>query len=130
MLRPGYNNISTNEIPSGPRGSPLGVAMTEFIKVANISDLPVGRSVVVNVGGRTIALFNVSGEFFALDNICMHRGGPLGEGFIDQKNLTVQCPWHGWLYSLATGASPTDSMARVETFEVKVEGEEVKIALD
>ena len=104
--------------------------MSEFIKVAKISDIPVGRSAVIEMEGRTIALFNVNGEFFALDNTCMHRGGPLGEGFVDQNNLTVQCPWHGWVYSLATGASPMDSMAKVEKFDVKVEGEEVMIALD
>jgi nitrite reductase/ring-hydroxylating ferredoxin subunit len=104
--------------------------LSEFIKVAKTSDLPAGQAVVIEVGGRTIALFNVKGEFFALDNTCMHRGGPLGEGFVDQINLTVQCPWHGWIYSLATGASPIDSMAKVERFEVKVEGEEVMIALD
>jgi nitrite reductase (NADH) small subunit len=104
--------------------------MSEFIKVANTSDLPAGQAVVVDVSGRTIALFNVNGEFYALDNTCMHRGGPLAEGFVDQTNLTVQCPWHGWTYSLASGASPIDSMARVEKFEVRVEGEDVKIALD
>ena len=104
--------------------------MSDFIKVANTSDIPVGRAVVVEVSGHTIALFNVNGEFFALDNTCMHRGGPLGEGFVDQNNLTVQCPWHGWIYSLATGASLFDSMAKVEKFDVKVEGEEVMIALD
>jgi 3-phenylpropionate/trans-cinnamate dioxygenase ferredoxin component len=104
--------------------------MSEFIKVANTSDLPPGRAIVVEVGGRTIALFSVSGGIYALDNTCMHRGGPLGEGFVDRANLTVQCPWHGWIYSLQTGASPIDSMARVETFDVKVEGEEVMIALD
>jgi len=102
----------------------------EFIKVANTADLPAGQAVIVEVAGRTIALFNVNGAYYALDNTCMHRGGPLGEGFVDPKNLTVQCPWHGWIYSLASGASPVDSMARVEKFEVMVEGEDVKIALD
>lgn len=104
--------------------------MSEFIKVANTSDLLAGQAAVVELGGRTIALFNVNGEFFALDNICAHRGGPLGEGFVDKNNLTVQCPWHGWIYSLSTGASPIDSMARVEAFEVRVEGNEVRISLD
>lgn len=85
---------------------------------------------VVEIDGRTIALFNVDGQFYALDNTCMHRGGPLGEGFVDRNNLTVQCPWHGWIYSLATGASPIDSMAKVEKFEVKVEEGEVKLSLD
>lgn len=104
--------------------------MPEFIRVANIAEIPVGQSVVVEIQGRTIALFNVDGQFYALDNTCMHRGGPLGEGFVDARNLTVQCPWHGWVYSLATGSSLIDSMARVEKFDVIVEGDEVKVSLD
>ena len=104
--------------------------MSEFIKVANISDVPVGQAVIVEVSGRSIALFNVNGQFYALDNVCPHRGGPLGEGFVDRNNMTVQCPWHGWIYSLATGASPIDSMARVEKFDVIVEGDEVRVSLE
>jgi 3-phenylpropionate/trans-cinnamate dioxygenase ferredoxin component len=104
--------------------------MSEFIKVATTADLPAGRAVVVEISGRTIAVFNVNGALYALDNTCMHRGGPLSEGFVDQNNLTVQCPWHGWIYSLASGASPIDSMARVEKFDVIVEGDDVKVALD
>jgi len=104
--------------------------MSEFMKIANASDLPAGQAMVVEVAGRSIAVFNVSGQLYALDNICSHRGGPLGEGFVDQRNLTVQCPWHGWVYSLANGASPLNSMARVEAFEVRFEGEEIKLALE
>lgn len=104
--------------------------MSEFVRVASASDLPAGQAMVVDVSGRLIALFNVDGQFYALDNTCVHRGGPLGEGFVDRNNLTVQCPWHGWIYSLATGASPIDSMAKVEKFEVKVEEGEVKVSLD
>ena len=104
--------------------------MSEFITIANVSDLLAGQSMVIEVAGRSIAVFNVSGQFYALDNTCMHRGGPLGEGFVDRNNLTVQCPWHGWTYSLTNGASPLNSMAKVETFEVKIEGEEIKLSLD
>jgi nitrite reductase/ring-hydroxylating ferredoxin subunit len=104
--------------------------MSEFIKIANASDLPAGQAMVVEIEGRSIAVFNVSGQFYALDNICAHRGGPLGEGFVDQNSLTVQCPWHGWTYSLASGVSPLNSMAKVECFEVKIEGEEIKLALE
>lgn len=104
--------------------------MSEFVKVVNTSDLPPGRAIVVEIDGRSIALFNANGHFYALDNICAHRGGPLGEGFVDQNNLTVQCPWHGWVYGLASGTSPMNSLARVESFEVRVEGDEVKIALE
>jgi nitrite reductase/ring-hydroxylating ferredoxin subunit len=104
--------------------------MSEFMKIANTSDLPAGQAMVVEIAGRSIAVFNVSGQLYALDNICAHRGGPLGEGFIDQNNLTVQCPWHGWVYSLASGASPLNSMAKVEKFEVRFEGEEIKLSLE
>jgi len=106
------------------------VAMSEFVKVLNISDLPPGQTRVIEIGDRSIALFNAGGRFYALDNICAHRGGPLGEGFVDQNNLTVQCPWHGWVYGLASGTSQLNPLARVECFEVVVEGDEIKIALD
>jgi len=104
--------------------------MSEFIKVINKSDLPSGQGCVVEINSRPIALFNVNGEFYALDNVCPHRGGPVGEGFVDCANLTVQCPWHGWTFSLASGASPVIKVAKVETFEVKVEGDEVKVSLE
>ena len=108
----------------------MGVLMPDFIKVASTSDLPPGQAMVVQIDGRPIALFNVNGAYYALDNMCMHRGGPLGEGFVDQRNLTVQCPWHGWVYSLATGESLINSMAKVEKFDVVVEGDEVKVSLE
>ncbi|HSB09242.1 MAG TPA: Rieske (2Fe-2S) protein [Blastocatellia bacterium] len=104
--------------------------MPEFVKVLNISDLPAGEARVVEVDGRQIALFNANGRFYALDNICAHRGGPLGEGFVDQNNLTVQCPWHGWVYGLSNGTSQINPLARVECFEVLVEGDDLKVALD
>jgi nitrite reductase (NADH) small subunit len=104
--------------------------MAEFVKVANKSELPSGQGMVVEVKGHQIALFNANGEFYALDNTCLHRGGPLGEGYVDTNDLTVQCPWHGWIYSLTTGTSLTNPMAKVQKFEVKVEGEDVKVAID
>lgn len=103
--------------------------MAEFVKVANKSDLQPGDGLVVEINGRPIALFNANDEFYALDNTCLHRGGPLGEGHVDQKNLTVTCPWHGWVYSLATGISAVNPGACVEKLEVKVEGEDVMVAV-
>jgi nitrite reductase/ring-hydroxylating ferredoxin subunit len=104
--------------------------MPDFVRVTGAADLPPGNGMVVEVDGRPIALFNVGGQFYALDNTCVHRGGPLGEGYVDSSNLTVQCPWHGWVYSLVNGASPVDPMAKVEKFEVKVEGEDVMVAVE
>lgn len=104
--------------------------MAEFIKVANKNDLASGQGMVVEVDGNRIALFNLNGEFYALDNTCPHRGGPLGEGYCDPTNMTIQCPWHGWVFSVTTGVSPVNASASVEKFEVKVEGDEVKVALN
>ena len=78
--------------------------MSEFIKVAKTADLASGQGMVVEVGGRAIALFNVNGEYFALDNICPHRGGPIGEGYVDCHNGTVQCPWHGSCFKMTDGS--------------------------
>jgi nitrite reductase/ring-hydroxylating ferredoxin subunit len=104
--------------------------MGELIRVASKSDVAPGEGAVVDINGRQIALFNVGGQFYALDNTCLHRGGPLGEGMCDATNLTVQCPWHGWVYSLVDGVSTFNPGARVEKFEVVVDGDDVKIALN
>ena len=104
--------------------------MAEFIKVASTSDLPSGNAMVVEVNGTPIALFNIGGQFYALDNTCVHRGGPLGEGYVDPRNMTVQCPWHGWVYSVIDGVSPLNPIAKVQKFEVIVEGSDVKVAID
>ncbi|HKP12703.1 MAG TPA: Rieske (2Fe-2S) protein [Blastocatellia bacterium] len=104
--------------------------MSEFITVAKAAELAPGQGMVVEVEGRAIALFNCNGEYFALDNVCPHRGGPLGEGYVDCHNLTVQCPWHGWTFGVQSGVSPVNALAKVEKFDVKVEGDEVKVSLD
>ena len=104
--------------------------MSEFIKVAQTSDLVSGQGMVVEVAGHPIALFNVSGQFYALDNVCPHRGGPIGEGFVDCQNMTVQCPWHGWTFSLPNGLSPFNPFAKLEQFDVQVEGDEIRISLE
>lgn len=106
------------------------LAMSDFIKVANTSDIPSGEGRVIEIDGRAIALFNVEGQFYAIDNTCGHRGGPLGAGFCDTQNLTVQCPWHGWVYNIATGISTFNPTVKVQKFDVKVEKDEVKVLLD
>jgi 3-phenylpropionate/trans-cinnamate dioxygenase ferredoxin component len=104
--------------------------MAEFITAAKTSELQSGQGMVVEVKGRAIALFNVNGEYFALDNVCPHRGGPLGEGYVDCTNGTVQCPWHGWTFALASGVSPVNVMAKVEKFDVRVTGDEIEVSLE
>lgn len=97
--------------------------MANLVKVAERSSLPPGQGRVVQAEGRSIALFNVGGRFFALDNTCRHRGGPLGEGVL--QGATVACPWHGWQYDVTTGASAVDPAVSVASYPCKVEGDDV-----
>ncbi len=102
--------------------------MANFVKVASTSDLKPGENKPVNVNGNEIALFNVDGKFFALANTCPHRGGPLGEGFLEENVVT--CPWHGWRFDVKSGVSPVMPTAKVTTYEVKVEGNDVMVAVE
>ncbi|MBI4374390.1 MAG: Rieske 2Fe-2S domain-containing protein [Deltaproteobacteria bacterium] len=99
--------------------------MGDFVKAISKSDVPVHEGRVVEVKGKQIALFNVEGKICAIDNTCIHRGGPLGEGSFD--GTVVTCPWHGWQYDVTTGVSPVNPAAKVQTFPCKVEGNDVLI---
>lgn len=99
--------------------------MAEFQKAANVSDVPPGKGKAVIVGAKKIALFNVDGKFYAIDNTCLHRGGPLGEGPL--SGTTVTCPWHGWQYDVTTGASTANPSVKVAAYPVRVEGQEVQV---
>ena len=101
--------------------------MSTWIKVAEISDLPPGEGKTVVAGDRELALFNVAGKFHAIDNICPHRGGPMGEGVLEGQEAV--CPWHGWRFDVTTGLSPVVPTAKVDTFEVVVEGNDVKVRI-
>lgn len=101
--------------------------MAEKIKVAKTTDIAEGTSKVVDAGGKQVAVFNIGGKFYAIANECAHQGGPLGDGFL--SGACVTCPWHAWEYDLKTGKCETMPGANVETFEVKVEGDEVFLIL-
>ncbi len=102
--------------------------MAEMVKVANTDELEPGQGMVAEVGGKEIAVFNVEGTFYALDNTCVHRGGPLGEG--ELIGDVVTCPWHSWEYNVTTGACVTNPSACVARFPVAVEGNTVKVDLE
>ncbi len=101
--------------------------MAEFVTVANKDELKPGECKVVEVKGRTLALYNVDGTYFATDNTCLHRGGPLGEGDLDGNIIT--CPWHGWQYDVTTGENTFDPNTKVQKFEVQVAGEQVQVKI-
>lgn len=99
--------------------------MGTFVKVATVAELAPGQGKTVEANGRRIALFNVGGQFYAIDDICKHRGGPLGEGELD--GTVVTCPLHAWTYDVTTGECFDDPACAVDTFPVKVEGDDVLV---
>ena len=78
--------------------------MGEFVKVASASEIAPGQARMVNIKGKEIALFNIEGSFFALDNACTHEEGPLAEGDIEGHEVT--CPWHGGKVRYPNGRGP------------------------
>jgi nitrite reductase/ring-hydroxylating ferredoxin subunit len=101
--------------------------MSEFVTVAKVSEIPPGTGRTVDVQGVWIALFNVNGSFYAVDNTCPHSGGPLGEGHLDGD--IVECPWHGWQFNVRTGERPEVPHFTVACCPVRIEGDVVQVAL-
>ncbi|HLG22354.1 MAG TPA: Rieske (2Fe-2S) protein [Candidatus Manganitrophaceae bacterium] len=97
--------------------------MSEFIKVAQTGEIPSGKGKVIRVEGKEIALFKSEGAVYALDNLCPHEGGPLGQGAL--KEGVVTCPWHLWRFNVRDGAMAEEPALKVACFNVKVEGENV-----
>jgi len=93
------------------------------------SEFPEGTGVGVEVDGLPIAVYRVDGEFYALSNRCPHKGGPMFEGTVDAEACSVQCPWHGWEWDLASGRFVVDERQRLRTFDVGVEGGSVVLDL-
>jgi nitrite reductase/ring-hydroxylating ferredoxin subunit len=100
--------------------------MASFVKVCKQTDIPAGTGKTVNVNGKPVALFNVEGTFHAIDDTCVHRGGPLGEGELDGK--IAICPWHGWRWDVTTGVNQLNPSVSVKKYDVKVEGDDVLVA--
>lgn len=118
--------------------------------VAQADDLPPGERTIVRVSGREIGVFNVAGEYYALRNVCPHRGAPLCKGRLrplitpssepddgsiygvayQREGEILKCPWHLWEFDVKTGHSLHDESLRVRTYTVQREGDEVVLYLD
>jgi 3-phenylpropionate/trans-cinnamate dioxygenase ferredoxin subunit len=100
-----------------------------FVTVARVSDTVPGTISVHEIGDVRIALCNVNGRFYAIDDVCTHDGGPLDQGELD-GNL-VECPRHGARFDVTDGRAVVLPAVRpVKTYKVEVEGEDVKVSVD
>lgn len=98
-----------------------------FHPVARASEIPPGAGIQTVVDGRAVALFNVDGTFHAIDGVCLHRGGPVGEG--DLEGTIVTCPWHGFQYDVTTGKLTLDPEIGLAKHTARVEDDTVFVAL-
>jgi nitrite reductase (NADH) small subunit len=81
----------------------------------------------VIIAGTAIAVANVDGTFYAIQNECPHAEGPLGEGTLNGTQLT--CPYHGWQFDVSTGDCLVNPEAKIQTYAVAIEGEAVCVKL-
>jgi nitrite reductase/ring-hydroxylating ferredoxin subunit len=101
--------------------------MSRFVKMATLQELPPEGAKEVEFEGRVYAIFNVDGQISAIDGICPHQGGPLADGALE--GTTVTCPWHGWQFDVRTGKTPLGPKIKQAVYEVKIEGQEVMVAV-
>ncbi len=100
--------------------------MSEFVKVANTDEILPGQAKLVEVNGTEIALFNIGGQFHAIDNTCTHVGGPLCEGEISGTEVT--CPWHGAVFEVTTGqAVGPPAMEAVNRYNLRIDDGNIEI---
>ncbi|MEO1096565.1 MAG: Rieske 2Fe-2S domain-containing protein [Bacteroidota bacterium] len=125
----GFVIIASLHVLSGLKEQPADVAIddakSEFVRACNTSEIKENRAKIVTVSGERVAIFKYNGKLSAVNNFCRHQGGPLGEGKIIDGCIT--CPWHGYQYRPEDGQSPPPFTEKVETFHLKLEGDQVWI---
>jgi nitrite reductase/ring-hydroxylating ferredoxin subunit len=101
--------------------------MPEFVTIASTSDIPAGSGKIFDVKGNSVAVWNLSGNFHAFQNVCPHRGGPVGEGELEGNVIT--CPWHGWSFDVVSGTNTMNPAAKINKYDVKVENNQIQVAV-
>lgn len=101
----------------------------DLVRVARVGDLLPGQMKRVEVDGRDIALVNLGGTFYAIDNNCPHNGGPLARGSLDTSTGHLTCPWHAWTWDVRTGRAVAPPVGwRAITYPVRVHGDDVLVS--
>jgi nitrite reductase (NADH) small subunit len=102
--------------------------MPDFVKLTTRSELPAENEArEFPCGDKVICVANVNGTITAMDNVCLHRGGPLGQGMVEAGKIV--CPWHGWAYEATTGAAAHNPAAKVTVYPLKMQNGDVMIQL-
>jgi nitrite reductase (NADH) small subunit len=126
---------------SAPQKKP---ASTERHVVARASEIPPGTNKLLEAGGRSIGVYNIGGQFYALRNVCPHQGAELCKGLVkpyvnssepgkfeyEREGEIVRCPWHQWEFDIKTGCMVVDPATRTRSYDVTVEKFDVSIEDD
>jgi nitrite reductase (NADH) small subunit/3-phenylpropionate/trans-cinnamate dioxygenase ferredoxin subunit len=100
--------------------------MSEFVSVAHVDDIPVGKGKAFEVGERVIAVFNDNGELFAIDDMCPHMGASLADGCLQDSAVT--CPWHAWSFDVRDGSWCDNRRLKTDTFSVRIVDDRIEVA--
>lgn len=101
--------------------------MARWVRAAAVADCPPGGACEVVVEGQVLAVYNVEGDVFALDGVCPHQGGPLGEGKLVGRVVT--CPWHGWQFDVTCGQHQFSANVKQPAFAAKIDGDAIFVDL-
>ena len=101
--------------------------MSEWLRIAAVDEILDGTGKEFVAAGRIVALYNVGGEFSALDGVCPHSGGPLGNGKLN--GAIVTCPWHGWQFDVKNGRHCLNAKLTQPCFAVKIEGTDIWVEI-
>ena len=100
-----------------------------FVRVASVSEVPPGAVACVHVGGQRIAVCNVGGRFYAVEDVCTHDGASFGQAELDDSEIT--CPRHGAAFDVTTGAvTRLPAAIPVRTFTVRTHGDDIEVEMD
>ena len=98
----------------------------EFVTVARVGEIAEGSANVYTLGERLVAVFNIGGEYQAIDDLCPHMGASLAGGWVEQG--TVTCPWHAWRFRLCDGTWCDNPRIKTDSFDVRLIGDEIQVS--
>jgi nitrite reductase (NADH) small subunit/3-phenylpropionate/trans-cinnamate dioxygenase ferredoxin subunit len=103
----------------------IGDFMAEFHTVAVVGDIPEGQAAAFEINGKLIAVFNVDGQYHAIDDVCPHMGASLAGGEV--ASGVVTCPWHAWRFRVTDGTWVNNPKLKIGCYPVRVEGNEIQV---
>jgi len=101
--------------------------MSEFQTIATVGEIPEGEAKAFALNGKMVAVFNLGSKYRAISDTCIHMGASLASGYVEDE--VVMCPWHAWRFCLKDGTWLDNPKAKVGSYEVRIEGDEIQVML-